>query len=65
MDGVHYVSNVVFAEYSTMWTATGFSNARIVISKILYGFDKFMRNETIPKKLKNKKFLEFYENYFK
>lgn len=65
MDGVHFVSNVVFAEYSTMWTATGFSNARIVISKILYGFDKFMRNETIPKKLKNKKFLEFYENYFK
>lgn len=68
IDGVHFVNTVVFAEYSKIWTATGFSNARVVISKILYGFDMFMKDESISKKTKimnDKNYIQFYENYFK
>lgn len=65
-DGVDYVFSSVYGEYSVNWKATGFSNARIIIAKILYGFDNFMRDETIPKKpVRNfdKVLLEFYQNY--
>jgi hypothetical protein len=64
-DGVNYVFNTVFSEYHTNWKATGFSNARIVIAKILYGFDSFMRDENIHKKvkIKDKVLLEYYQNY--
>jgi hypothetical protein len=65
VDGVNYVFNYVYPNNSDVWTQTGFSNSFILISKILYGFDMFMRDEKVSKKDKVKdKFLkEFYQNY--
>lgn len=68
VDGVHYVYNILYPEYQTVWTQTGFSNSFDLISKILYSFDMFMRNENIVKKTKfptNKKLREFYQDYIK
>jgi len=68
VDGVHYVYNSLYPDYQTVWTQTGFSNSFDLISKILYCFDMFMRNENISKKTKfptNKKLREFYQDYIK
>jgi hypothetical protein len=68
VDGVHYVYNVLYPDYQTVWTQTGFSNSFDLISKILYCFDMFMKNENISKKTKfptNKKLREFYQDYIK
>jgi hypothetical protein len=68
VDGVHYVYNSLYPDYQTVWTQTGFSNSFDLISKILYCFDMFMRNENISKKTKfptNKKLREFYQEYIK
>jgi hypothetical protein len=66
VDGVHYVYNNLYADNQNVWTQTGFSNSFDLISKILYSFDMFMKNENISKKTKfptNKKLREFYQNY--
>jgi len=66
VDGVHYVYNNLYADNQNVWTQTGFSNSFDLISKILYSFDMFMRNENISKKTKfptNKKLREFYQEY--
>jgi hypothetical protein len=68
VDGVHYVYNNLYPDYQTVWTQTGFSNSFDLVSKILYSFDMFMRNENISKKTKfptNKKLREFYQEYIK
>lgn len=68
VDGVHYVYNILYPDYQTVWTQTGFSNSFDLISKILYSFDMFMKDENITKKTKfptNKKLREFYQNYIK
>ena len=64
-DGVDYVFSAVYSEYGINWKATGFSNARIVIAKVLYGFDCFMRDENIHKKnkIRDKVLLDYYQNY--
>jgi hypothetical protein len=66
MDGVHYVFNVLYGENHKIWTQTGFSNSFTLVSKILYGFDMFMNNQTISKKTKipsDGKLRKFYQNY--
>jgi hypothetical protein len=65
VDGVNYVFNVLYPQNHLVWTQTGFSNSFTLISKILYGFDMFMRDETICKKDKQKEkfFRDFYQNY--
>jgi hypothetical protein len=66
VDGVHYVYNILYPEFQNVWTQTGFSNSFGLISKILYSFDMFMRNENISKKNKlpdDKKLKEFYQHY--
>lgn len=65
VDGVNYVFNVIYPDNHKVWTQTGFSNSFTLISKILYGFDMFMRNKNINKreKIKDKFFREFYQNY--
>ena len=66
MDGVHYVYNDIYAEYKETWKVTGFSNAFIVVSKILWGFDNFMNNTLLPKKGNKRKdtfFKEFYQDF--
>jgi hypothetical protein len=66
VDGVHYVYNILYPENQQVWTQTGFSNSFTLISKILYGFEKFMNNETISKKGKlpsEQKLREFYQFY--
>ena len=66
VDGVHYVYDTLYFDNQKVWTQTGFSNSFDLISKILYSFDMFMRNENISKKTKfptNKKLREFYQEY--
>ena len=66
VDGVHYVYNILYPEYQSTWTILSFTNAQDMIVRILYCFDKFMKNESIPKKaklLETKKLKEFYQEY--
>jgi len=65
VDGVNYVFNDVYPKSTDVWTQTGFSNSFLLISKILYGFDMFMKDEKVAKKekLKDKFLKEFYQNY--
>lgn len=69
MDGVHYVYNELYTRHSEVWTQTGFSNSFILISKILYGFDMFIRDINVKKASKEpmteKQFKTFYQEYFK
>jgi len=68
VDGVHYVYNVLYPQYQNVWTQTGFSNSFNIISRILYSFDMFMKNENISKKNKfpdDKKLRQFYQEYIK
>jgi hypothetical protein len=65
VDGVNYVFNNIYTANHEVWTQTGFSNSFSLISKILYGFDMFMKGENVSKKekLKDKFLKEFYQNY--
>lgn len=69
MDGVHYVYNELYPKHSEVWTQTGFSNSFTLISKILYGFDMFVRDTNVKKSNKEpmteKQFKTFYQEYFK
>lgn len=66
VDGIHYVYNILYPKQKDNWTQTGYSNSEILISKILYCFDKFMKGETITKKGKlpsDDKLVDFYKTY--
>jgi len=66
-DGVNYVFNTVYPDNVKVWTQTGFSNSFLLISKILYCFDMFMKGEVMKKKskLSDKKVMDNYFNYLK
>jgi hypothetical protein len=68
VDGVHYVYNNLYPQHKDVWTQTGFSNSFGIISKILYCFDMFMKNEPISKRSnfpKDKVLKQLYINFIK
>lgn len=50
MDGLHYVYNIIYDELKLIWTSLSYSNAKPLVSAILFGFDSFINHETIYKK---------------
>ena len=68
VDGVHYVYHNLYSQHKAVWTQTGFSNSFGLISKILYCFDMFMKNEPISKKTnfpKDKVLKQMYIDFIK
>lgn len=70
-DGVNYVFNTLYSAKRDVWKYNGYSSYKkgesSVICDILYGFDCFMNNQTIPKNKKNlltqTKLRELWMNY--
>lgn len=68
VDGSHYVYHNLYPQHKAEWTQTGFSNSFGLISKILYCFDMFMKNEPISKKTnfpKDKVLKQMYIDFIK
>jgi hypothetical protein len=72
VDGSHYVYHTVYEELKLIWSSLSYGKAKPLVSSILYGFDCFIKNETIKKKKNGthivptrEKLMDFYHFYLR